>query len=62
MKGAQLRCECGAPALDVAPDYEISRRTAVAWLCTSGHANITGWRPASKQIEQRRYPKKDIAP
>ena len=53
MTGADLRCNtCGSPAADVAPDYEIGPEAdplvlvsggAVAWTCTDGHQQITGW-------------------
>lgn len=60
--GADLRCECGKGARDVAPTYEIDEQCfGVSWTCFAGHRNICGWRdmPGCKQWNQKNL---DAAP
>ena len=49
MRGKDLRCEipgCKEGAANVALDYEFDPKdTAISWCCTSGHWQLTGWRP-----------------
>lgn len=61
MTGADLKCDCGARARDVAPDYEIGWREAVQWHCENGHLLITGWRDLTEKHEQMRFPEKPAA-
>lgn len=59
MKGSDLKCECGAGAVDVAPDYEFNagpfKSMSHSWHCSNGHLNITGMRPGFVGIQQQRF-------
>ncbi len=54
MKGADLECECGAGAIDVAPDLTLNEMGAVSWHCANGHLNISGARPGHVGFQQLR--------
>ncbi len=59
MTGADLRCDCGAGAVDVAPDMELfpgeMANSALAWHCANGCHNISGHRPGHEGFQQERY-------
>lgn len=56
MMGKDLKCDCGAGAVDVAPDYDLSHVEAVEWHCANGHLLITGYRQLTEKHEQMRFP------
>lgn len=54
MKGADLKCECGSGAVDVAPTLTLERG-AVSWHCENGHLNISGDRPGYIGFQQQNF-------
>lgn len=64
MRGADLKCDCGQGARDIAPDYELEPMTSYEWTCLAGHLHISGWRELTGRWEQMRFdnPKKEPTP
>jgi hypothetical protein len=62
MKGEDLECECGAGAIDVAPDLTLNEMGAVSWHCSNGHLNISGTRPGRQGFQQARFDSESLQP
>ncbi len=57
MTGADLRCECGAGAIDMAPDFPLRDGWSYQWHCANGHLHISGARPGFDGFQQMRFDK-----
>lgn len=55
VRGEDLECECGAGAIDVAPELTLAEVGSVSWHCANGHLNISGARPGLVGFQQMRF-------
>ncbi len=53
--GADLRCDCGAGAVDVAPTLLLRPNASYQWHCSNGHTLISGCRPGFHGFQQMRF-------